>query len=281
MTTDEEKISRLYKQGKEPGPTTHLDKAILSAARNAVQDDTVQGRRQDRNSTTARSPLIVSPFSGGWRASASIVAVLVIAVILVPLLQQEETSPTVSRVADGVSVLKKEQNLIEASDIKRPGEAKESREVNIKAKKRVQISVLEQEQESQLHQAPAKTLNTNAFSSGRQFSAEEKIAPVRTPPDISESPLSPAQKTQPATAVLGGIVHDQQQKVAAEIKQHSRGAHDADKRSSVTLAVKPWLQKIRQLIAQGDLDLAQKELDEFKLRYPDEDIDPLIVNQLK
>ncbi len=281
MTTDEEKISRLYKQGIEPGPTTHLDKAILSAARNAVQDDIVQGRRQDRNSTTARSPLIVSPFFGGWRASASIAAVLVITVILVPLLQQEEISPTVSRVADDVSVLKKEQNVIGASDIKRPGEAKESREVNIKAKKRVQITVLEQEQESQLHQAPAKTLNTNTFSSDRQFSAEEKIAPVRRPPDIPERPLSPAQKTQPATAVVGGIVHDQELKVSVEIKQLSRGVHDTDKRSSVTLAVKPWLQKIRQLIAQGDLDLAQKELDEFKLRYPDEDIDPLIVNQLK
>jgi len=280
MTTDEEEISRLYKQGREPGPTTHLDKAILSAARNAVQDDKVPGRRQHRNATTASSPLIVSPFSGGWRAYASIAAVLVIAVILVPLLQQEEMTPTVSRNADDVSILKKEQDIIKASEIRKLGAANENVETSITAKKRSKMKVLEQEKASQLFQAPEKTA-LNTLNNDKQFAAEEKIAPVIMAPEMSERLLSPVQKPQPATALLAEVVHDQELKVSAELKQLGRGVHDADKTSSVTLAVKPWLKKIRQLIAQGNLDLAQKELDEFKLRYPDEDIDPSIVNQLK
>ena len=64
-------------------------------------------------------------------------------------------------------------------------------------------------------------------------------------------------------------------------KQQDMGMLDADKTPSVTMTAKLWLQKIRQLIAQGDLDLARQELDEFKLHYPDEDIDPSIVNLLK
>ena len=284
MTADEEKISRLYKQGNETGPTAHLDNIILSAARDAVQDDLVQDRQQVKKSATARSPLFVSPFSGGWRASASIAAVLIITVILVPLLQQEEMSPGVSRVADETSILKKEQDLISASDVRKTGAVKENRDANITTKKRLKTAVPEQEQASQLYQAPSKTVNANTLSRDKQFAAEEKIAPVRAAPETSERLLSPAQQPQPASTAVGtAALHDQDQELrtAAEIKQPFRGMLDADKTSSVTMAAKPWLQKIRQLITQGDLDLAQKELDEFKLHYPDEYIDPSILNQLK
>ncbi len=195
-------------------------------------------------------------------------------------------SPDVSRVADETSILKKEQDLIRASDARKPGAVKENREANITAKKRLKTAVPEQEQASQLYQAPAKTVNTNTLGRGKRFAGEEKIAP-----EMSESLLSPAQQPQPASAAVGATMlddqepyyedRDQELRTSDEIKQLGSGMFDADKTSSVTMAAKPWLQKIRQLIAQGDLDLAQKELDEFKLRYPDEDIDPSILNQLK
>lgn len=281
MTTDEEKISRLYKQDKGAGPSAHLDHIILSAARAAVEDDAAQDRQQANKPETARSPLVNGPFSGGWRVSASIAAVLVITVILVPLLQQEEISPTVPGVADETPILIKEQNLINvnASDDRKNGATKENTEVQ-KVKKRSKMAVLEQEQASQLHPVPG-ALNVNTFSSGSRFSAEEKIAPVRTAPEKSERLLSPAQIPKSASAPVGATVDDHEQKASAEIKQQEMGMLDADKKSSVTMAAKPWLQKIRQLIAEGDLDLARQELDEFKLHYPDEDIDPLIVNRLK
>ena len=285
MITDEEKISRLYKQGKEPGPSADLDNIILSAAREAVQDDAAQDRQQANKSATVRSPLVNSPFSGGWRVSASIAAVLVITVILVPLLQQEEITPTVSGVADETPVLIKEQELIretvKASDVRKSGAAKENTEVKKTVKNRSKMTVLQQDQASQLPPVPAGTLNANTFSSGKQFSAEEKITPVRTAPEKSERLLSPVQEPQPASAAVGATVHDQEQKASVEIKQQAMGVLDAAKKSSVTMAAKPWMQKIRQLIAQGDLDLARQELDEFKLRYPGEYIDQSIVNLLK
>jgi len=281
MIIDDKKISSLYQQGKEQGPPAHLDSAILGAAQDAVQD-AVQDSRQAKKPATAGSP-----FPSGWRAPASIAAVLIITVILVPLLQQEEMTPDVSPVADEPSILKKEQDLNRVPDAGKPGAIKAGRQVNVTAKKRSQTTVLEAEQASQLYSAPEKAVNTDSFNRGKQFAAEEKIAAVKTLPVMSEQSLSAVQRTQPASALPGAsVLHDQKQnarklKVSAEIKQQGRQMPDAEKKSSETMAVKPWLQKIRQLIAQGDLDLAQKELDEFKLRYPDENIDSLIVNQLK
>ena len=151
MTTDEENISRLYKQDKEAGPSAHLDHIILSAARDAVEDDAAQDRQQANKLETARSPLVNSPFSGGWRVSASIAAVLVITVILVPLLQQEEMSPTVPGIAEETPVLIKEQDLnreanVNAPDDRKNGATKENTEVQ-KVKKRSKMAVLKQEQE--------------------------------------------------------------------------------------------------------------------------------------
>ena len=84
MIIDDKKISSLYQQGKEQGPPAHLDSAILGAAQDAVQD-AVQDSRQAKKPATAGSP-----FHGGWRAPASIAAVLIITVILVlyPVIQR-------------------------------------------------------------------------------------------------------------------------------------------------------------------------------------------------
>ena len=38
MTTNDEKISSLYQQGKQQEPPAHLDNAILKAAHDAVQE---------------------------------------------------------------------------------------------------------------------------------------------------------------------------------------------------------------------------------------------------
>ena len=165
------------------------------------------------------------------------------------------------------------------------------------AKKRLKTAVPEQEQAFQLYQAPATTVNTNTLSRGKQFAGEEEMAPVKAVPVMPERLMSPVLQPQPASAAVGTAAlydkkpddqelhdkepHDKELRASIEIKQQGLRMLDADKTSSVTMAVKPWLQKIRQLIAQGDFDLAQKEIDEFKLRYPDEYIDPSILNQLK
>ena len=75
MKPDDEQISELYRQSRSAAPPPHLDAAILQAARKA----------------TVRQPHAGSPFSGRWQVPASLVAVLVVAGLLVPLLEREPT----------------------------------------------------------------------------------------------------------------------------------------------------------------------------------------------
>jgi len=82
MSTDEEKITRLYQQGKEQGPPEQLDQLILKAARQAVEQKPVETRAS-------------SPFSGAWLVAMPVAAVLVIIVILAPFIKQFQSSAPV------------------------------------------------------------------------------------------------------------------------------------------------------------------------------------------
>jgi len=81
MNTDDEKISRLYREADAPGPSKRLDDTILAASRDTI----------DRPAATK------GPFSGGWPAAASIAVVIVIAIILVPIIKQQEPQQALTR----------------------------------------------------------------------------------------------------------------------------------------------------------------------------------------
>jgi len=72
MKQDDDKISDLYRQSASEQPPSHVDEAILAASRKAVS-----------------AKPSVAPFSGRWQLPVSLAAVVVVAVLLVPLLQQE------------------------------------------------------------------------------------------------------------------------------------------------------------------------------------------------
>ena len=42
-----------------------------------------------------------------------------------------------------------------------------------------------------------------------------------------------------------------------------------------------WLQRINKLVGQGDIETARTELADFRLRYPDEEIDQSILDKIK
>ncbi|HHJ15101.1 MAG TPA: hypothetical protein ENJ80_00195 [Gammaproteobacteria bacterium] len=73
MKPEDDRIRELYRQARDEAPPAHLDHAILETARKA----------------TARRARAVSPFSGRWQVPAALAAVLVVAVLLVPLLEHE------------------------------------------------------------------------------------------------------------------------------------------------------------------------------------------------
>jgi len=230
MTADEEKISSLYQQGKDQGPPAHLDNAILSAACEAVQET-------DSDLSGSKSAPAAGPFSGGWRATASIAAVLLITVILVPLINEESPQVTESGFSDDNSELMLKQELLQEQKSK-DRFAVES--ANMKAKKR---SILKAPAELQRYQSPAGTM-----SSGEQAVTEEELVPMRA---VKPSPM--LQRNRPASPAAG-LMADRVEKDIA------------------ILSPQEWLQKIRQLISQGDIDAAQQELDEFKAIYPDEEV---------
>ncbi len=81
MKQDDDRIRDLYRQSASEQPPTHVDEAILAASRKAVS-----AKCPRAPSRLLRS---AAPFSGRWQLPASLAAVLIVTVLLVPLLQQE------------------------------------------------------------------------------------------------------------------------------------------------------------------------------------------------
>ncbi len=84
MNIDDDKISSLYHEAGKPAPSKRLDDAILAASRDAV----------DRRAATKKA------FSGSWPAAASIAAVIVITIILVPVLKQQESQQALTQTSE-------------------------------------------------------------------------------------------------------------------------------------------------------------------------------------
>lgn len=264
MTSDDDKISGIYQQGKEQGPPAHLDDTILKAAREAVEEVPSVGDLS----------VVKGPFSGGWRATLSIAAVLVITVILVPLIEQEEPVPVAFDAPnDEVELLQMQSYPQALKDRENKQLSKE------KAKKRVQLNAPEAQSEQGvgLHMY---SVSPESGGTAEQITAEESLTPMRsaTPAPAPASVAADSGKLQQQTP-------EQESKPEAVGRQKSLLMMDAyvseDAIEVDDLAPQQWLDHIRQLIEQGEMDTAQKELDEFRLHYPDEDIDPSILEKLK
>ena len=261
MTTDEDKISSIYQQGKKQGPPAHLDSAILKAARDAVEQET----------STDNYSAVKSPFSGGWRATLSIAAVLVITVILVPLIEQEEPVPAAFDAPDD------EVELLQMQSYQQELKVRENKQLSKeKAKKRAPPGAPEVQLE--------RRMELNGFSALPEMDSDSgKLA--------AEESLEPMRSTVSAPAPAAGSSNVQQQDVRMKVKSEVVGRQKSsllmdssdfeDTMESDSLAPNQWLDEIRQLIEQGEMEAARKELDEFRLHYPDEGIDPSILEKVK
>lgn len=278
MTTDEEKISSLYQQGKDQVPPAHLDSAILNAAHDAV-DGFANNKPAKDPSASGRSAAVKSPFSGGWPAITSIAAVLIITVILVPLIDKETPPPASSRFADET-----EATISEADAFSRVNRYEDDIEEKQKAKKHSKAeapALLLQEHERL--QAPQDSMSADVLNADKVLPAEKSSA---------EAPMTTMRatiKTQvPATSIMpesasktSTVMQDENSALEAETMQQTSGRLMAEQESTVILTAAEWLKKISQFIDHGDLDLAKQEFEKFKIHYPDEEVDPLILNQLK
>ncbi|MBE9559355.1 MAG: hypothetical protein IMF15_01135 [Proteobacteria bacterium] len=254
MTTDEDKISSIYQQGKEQGPPAHLDAAILRAAHEAVE----------QAPPTDHPHVVKSPFSGGWRATVSIAAVLIITVILVPLMEQEEPLPIVF---DELEQIQKQSQQQESVAHENALLRKE------KAKKRVLLN------------APkAQSVKPTEVNHNGSLVEDDSVMDQA----IVEESLAPMRSVLPAPAsVAAGSSKPQQEEVKSEVVGRQKIQLMMDEYSPEdtedidSLPPQQWLDNIRQLIEKGEMEAAQKELDAFRLRYPDKKIDPAILDKIK
>jgi hypothetical protein len=263
--TDEEKISGIYQQGKEQGPSAHLDSAILRAAHDAVES----------SPSADKHPAVRSPFSGSWPAMVSIAAVLIITVILVPLIEQQEPAPTTFNKPSGEHEQTQKKNLLQETAIREnvlPGKEK--------AKKRVMLNTPEQQLEKLAEKQAEKRAELKQYRSLPETDSAAGNATLEEDAAAMQS-ASPAPASVPAASIK---LRQQTYKSEAPGRQKSLLMMDSEISEDALendLAPQQWLEKIRLLVENGEIKTAKKELDEFKLRYPDEEIDPVLLEKIK
>ncbi|HHJ34838.1 MAG TPA: hypothetical protein ENJ87_03640 [Gammaproteobacteria bacterium] len=271
MATDDEKITRLYQQGKKPGPPARLDKVILAAAHEATED-------HDETASSAHSParptVIKGPFSGGLPALLSVAAVLIISIILVPLIEQtSSTTPTDSLTQEPASSFDK---AIEQVDDGGKASLREQRTA-IKTRSITEKKRLQTDKKKQPH-----TWRRSQPQAPAALKEAEAMRPAALKPNRVQAleQRSAAKKTTPLYLFSSGISKSPEANTsrAPMLEQDNLLAGDA---AEPRLKPAQWLKKIQLLIDLDDLETARRELETFMLQYPDEDIDQAIKDVLE
>ena len=310
--SDDENISKIYQRGKQGKPPAHLDDSILNAARDAVDVSDGQAGNVTQIKDTAKSP-----FSGGWPATASIAAVLIITVILVPLINQESDAPSSAPV---VVTTEKE------SSAKSAGISNRVDDGAVEMKKRLTV----QQQDLRSVQSPARlskavtpSMHSNAFNtrssetlsnmngaaetggsieaggrirSGgfmREESAmlgasmgERSLAPQKSRESTNRKAMlykakSARKKEQLEGEIFGSeaVARDfvQSDSMQREARQQVSKGYGA---KAGVMQPKKWLEKISLLLDVSDFEQAETEVEEFRRCYPDEVIGESLLNRL-
>ena len=210
---------------------------------------------------------------------------LIITVILVPLVKQQTPPSTASRIADDDQTLIRDQDAIGKLNTK---------QADMKAKKRSKAEMSEPRQIGRLQQAPPIAVEESMATIESEL---PKSAPVRSikkelsakdaatmeAVTMAEDKASSALQKAKPSSIMGGItsLNKQQGKTSDESNQQDLYQQMAGSAPAEELSAKQWLKKIRQLIDQNKIEQAQQELENFKQRYPNEEIDQSILTRLK
>jgi len=231
MNTDDEKVSELYHEAEAPVPPEKLDDTILSASRKAVE-----------------KPVGKVPFSGAWPAAASVAAIIVIAVIIVPVLRQEESLQRTERVSADKGI---PAELADEASLKLDSANKSGKELMMPSTASQPVLVRQQD-----------------------TPAAEQARPV------SSAAPSPAART----SGLGksSNASEQEQKLEADIdkKVYSR-MEAADSAPFAALTPEMWVIKITQLIEDDELEQAKAELAKLEQHFPNYQIDQALLEKLE
>jgi len=262
MTSEEEKISSIYQQGKEQGPSADMDHVILKAAHEAVAQPT------DKTST------VKGPFSGGWRARATIAAVLLITVILVPLIEQQETrspdfdgpdmvEPDSSKQEEKIEFLKERDSVSRLKAKQQVTVAKPLPSAQKEARKTAQEADVSKKRS--LRKSPALMFETKQKPKLYQYSSDAL--------EMESEAKKPMPASSPASLSADAALSD-------DLDSDDMDSDDMDSETIVLLSAEKWMEKIRHYLDKGEFDNAQIELDSFKKNYPHEVIDPMLIQRV-
>ena len=183
-----------------------------------------------------------APFAGRWPAIASAAAVIVVTIILVPLLKQETPQQSPPPAAEPASL----PAVPSAGSADRTDDA---RRKTTQAARPVSATGLLPEKELPVDDRAELAAGTEpADAAGLPGAVESTYAP--------EGLISRDRAAAPSSAM-----------------------HAADSAPFAVYTPEMWEAKISQLIAEGRLDQARAELDEFRQHYPDYPISPSLTEQ--
>ena len=305
---DDENISKIYQRGKQGKPPAHLDDSILNAARDAVDVSGGQiGNETQINDAVKIKNIAKSPFSGGWPATASIAAVLVITVILVPLINQESDVPSSAPV-----VTPEEEPLAKSADIsnrvddgavemkKRPTvQQQDLRSVQAPTRlpKAVTLSMLNTRSSETLSNMSGATETGGRIRSGgfmREGSAmlgasmgERSLVPQKSRESTNRKAMLYKAKSARKKERLADEMFESEAMardfVQSDSMQSEAGRQVSGKGYGAKTGVmqpEKWLEKISLLLDGSDFEQAEAEVEEFRRCYPDEVIGESLLNRL-
>ncbi len=231
MSTDDEKISNIYREAEAPGPSKTLDDVILAASRDAVE-------------TPAQS---TAPFTAGWPALASIAAIIVITIILVPTLQhqQQQAEPDqLVRKKSSPAQMRDETGFSSYSSTETANKMMGAPTPASKAVMQIEQNLLLEER------AMPSSSSVNSRSAGTL--------------STSEAPLDMQEQ-------------DQFEPVVSAVEASRMRA--ADSAPFAVYTPEMWEVKIARLIAEGNIEQAKAEIKKLEQHYPEHPINPALLKQ--
>ena len=260
--TDDEKISRRYRELPREEPPRHLDDAILAASRRAVH--------------TRPAPLVVPTGRQRWYFPLAAAAIIVLAVAVTMHVEREQpaeemlSSNTVAAPADARQAAPPAPAAEPAAPARAPsapaGAPSSSRRFEMRDEARAQKPLPAQpapsEDQGARREAPPAEL---------QKAPEQSAGAVMGRIEAPKTAEAPAPQAAPAP------------KASAQFQRRlDEGASSATRlAASAVQSPEQWLQGIADLRRQGRHEEADKELAELRKRYPDYRISPEMRKQVE
>jgi len=262
---DDDDISRRYRALPREEPPRQLDDAILAAARRAVH--------------TRPAPLVVPSGRQRWYFPLAAAAIIVLAVAVTVHVEREQPAEDMlsSNTVTAPAAAREAVPPAPAAEPAAPARAPSAPAGAPSSQRRFEM------RDEARAQKPPPAPSSDERASNEAAPAELQKAPTAKPQAVPPPPSTMSQDAfiaeQSAGAVMGRV-EAPKAVIAAKGSAESQRRLDEGASSGTRLAAsalqspEQWLQGIADLRKQGRHEEADKELAEFRKRYPDYKIPP-------